>query len=243
MASTIEVLQEIQKVDLEIGKVEKEGSNYRNRISKVSAEVDILEAELTAATAEFDETDDIVKGINEEIRVNSEKIEKDEARVSEITSDKALKALTKEMGTARRVVKNAKERLDKIEPVGSEKSAVVEEKTVALEKLRLEIETMTEEMDAKGSEWEEVIAAKTIEREAVIKDLNPSVLKRYETIKSRRGGQGLAKVFNETCQGCFIHIPPQVYNILIKGTEELIACPNCHRILYFLKEASSSESV
>ena len=53
----------------------------------------------------------------------------------------------------------------------------------------------------------------TVEREKVIKDLNPSILKRYETIKSRRGGRGLAKVFNETCQECFIHIPPQVYNL------------------------------
>jgi len=243
LASTIEVLQEVQKVDLEIGRVEKEGTKYKNDISEVSARARLLEAELEAATADFEETGNTLKEITEEIRVNTEKIEKDEAKQSEITSDKALKALTKEIGNARRAIKSAKERLEKIEPVGAEKMALVEEKKAALETLHAEVETMTAEMESKGSDWEEIIAAKTKEREAVIKDLNPSILKRYETIKSRRGGKGLVNVLNETCQGCFIHIPPQVYNILIKGTEELIACPNCHRILFFLKEEASSETV
>ncbi len=243
MASIIEVLQEVQKVDLEIGRVEKEGAKYRNGISKLSAEVDIFEAELLAVTASFEEIDNTLKEISEEIRVNEERIEKDEAKQSEITSDKALKAITKEIGNARRAIKGAKERMERIEPASVEKKSIVEETTAALEVKRAEIELMTTEMEARGSEWEEVIKAKTLEREAVIKDLNPSVLKRYETIKSRRGGQGLVKVLNETCQGCFIHIPPQVYNILIKGTEELIACPNCHRILFFLKEEASSETV
>lgn len=243
MASTIEVLQEVQKVDLEIGRVEKEGAKYRNGISEISAEVRLLEAELEAAIASFEEIDNTLKEINEEIRVNEERIEKDEAKQSEITSDKALKAITKEIGNARRAIKGAKERIERIEPASVEKKSVVEEKTAALEAKRAEIESMTTEMEAKGSEWEEIIKAKTKEREAVIKDLNPSILKRYETIKNRRGGKGLVKVLNETCQGCFIHIPPQVYNILIKGTEELIACPNCHRILFFLKEEAPSETV
>lgn len=243
MASTIEVLQGVQKVDLEIGRVEKEGAKYRNGISEVSQEAQAIEAELEAAAADFEESDRILKEINEEIRVNEERITKDEAKQSEVTSDKALKALTKEIANARRAIKSGKDRLERIEPVVVEKESVVEEKTAALEVKRVEVETMTAEMEAKGGEWEEIIAAKTLEREAVIKDLNPSILKRYETIKNRRGGTGLVKVLNETCQGCFIHIPPQVYNILIKGTEELIACPNCHRILYFQKEEASSETV
>ncbi len=242
MASTIDVLQEIQRVDLEISKVEKEGSRYREAIAKVSVEVEALEGDLEVVSRESEEMEALLKEINEEIRVNNEKVEKDEVKLNDITSDKALKALSKEIATARRVVKAAKERLDKVSPQCEEKRAVVEEKRAVIEAKRAEIESMKEEMETRGGQWQETLEARNSEREAVIKDLNPSVLKRYETIKSRRGGQGLAKVFKETCQGCFIHIPPQVYNILIKGTEELIACPNCHRILYFLPEEASTDT-
>jgi hypothetical protein len=242
LASTIDVLQEIQRVDLEISKVEKEGNKYRENIAKVSAEVESLEGDLEGISLESEEMESLLKEINEEIRINNDKVEKDEVKLNDVTSDKALKALSKEIATAKRVVKAAKERLDKISPQCEEKRSVVEEKRAVIDTRLAEIESMKEEMEARGGEWQKTLAARNSERESVIKDLNPSVLKRYETIKSRRGGQGLAKVFNETCQGCFIHIPPQVYNILIKGTEELIACPNCHRILYFLSEEASTDT-
>lgn len=242
MASTIEVLQEIQKIDHEIGKVEKETNKCEEGISKISAQVDALSKKLLAATAEFDEVDTLIKEINEEIRINNDKVEKDEGKLSDITSDKALKALTKEIATAKRVVKAAGERLEKVAPRSDEKRVVVDEMAAAIEVKRAEIESIKEEMDGKGEKWQEALKARHLERESVIKDLNPSILKRYETIKSRRAGRGLAKVLNETCQECFIHIPPQVYNVLIKGTEELIACPNCHRILYFFKEEASTDT-
>ena len=62
--------------------------------------------------------------------------------------------------------------------------------------------------------------------------MRPDIFKKYETIRAKRGGIGLAKVQDETCQGCYIHIPPQVFIILKRGVEELLTCPHCHRILY-----------
>jgi len=39
----------------------------------------------------------------------------------------------------------------------------------------------------------------------------------------------------ESCSGCFMSIPPQIF-VNVKKNTEIITCPNCHRILYF-KEA------
>jgi len=43
---------------------------------------------------------------------------------------------------------------------------------------------------------------------------------------------GVVNVRHETCQGCFVHIPPQMF-IEVQKNNEIIRCPNCNRILYF----------
>jgi uncharacterized protein len=40
---------------------------------------------------------------------------------------------------------------------------------------------------------------------------------------------------NESCSGCFMSIPPQLF-VNVKKNTEIITCPHCSRILYY-KEA------
>jgi predicted nucleic acid-binding Zn-ribbon protein len=46
------------------------------------------------------------------------------------------------------------------------------------------------------------------------------------------GGIAVTEVKGEVCQGCNMNIPPQLY-VEIKSNEEIIQCPQCHRILYY----------
>jgi predicted nucleic acid-binding Zn-ribbon protein len=51
-------------------------------------------------------------------------------------------------------------------------------------------------------------------------------------LKEKRNGIAIVLVKNEGCQGCYVNIPPQMYNEVQKNNE-IILCPNCHRILYW----------
>jgi predicted nucleic acid-binding Zn-ribbon protein len=61
----------------------------------------------------------------------------------------------------------------------------------------------------------------------------PYVIKRYSTIRMRRG-LAVVSVKNGTCQGCNMNIPPQLYNTLQRGNS-LELCPNCNRIIYWAR--------
>ena len=61
--------------------------------------------------------------------------------------------------------------------------------------------------------------------------VKPEVLKRYGTIRMRRG-LAVVSVRNGTCQGCNMNIPPQLYNTLQRGLS-IETCPSCHRIIYW----------
>jgi uncharacterized protein len=42
-----------------------------------------------------------------------------------------------------------------------------------------------------------------------------------------------------TCQGCHMHVPPQLFN-QIQRNEQLILCPNCQRMLFWQREGDEA---
>jgi hypothetical protein len=62
--------------------------------------------------------------------------------------------------------------------------------------------------------------------------IDQELLKRYLLIKERKGGVAIGKVIHGICQSCNMGIPPQQFNEL-KKCNELLTCPNCHRLIYW----------
>ena len=56
-------------------------------------------------------------------------------------------------------------------------------------------------------------------------------MKKYDTLRQHRNGLGVVNVLGGVCQGCFMAIPPQQYNLLLRGDQHF-DCPTCQRIMY-----------
>jgi len=87
------------------------------------------------------------------------------------------------------------------------------------------------EIEAQVAGIERAVAEASALRQAIATRLNRELIERYELIFSRRGGMAVVTVSDGICQGCYMNIPPQLWNEIIKS-EKLILCPSCHRILY-----------
>jgi predicted nucleic acid-binding Zn-ribbon protein len=72
--------------------------------------------------------------------------------------------------------------------------------------------------------------------------LPAALLKRYEFINQRRNGGAIAEVRQGVCTGCHMNILPQQFIDLQKG-EEILQCPHCQRILYWLGDDEGEEEV
>jgi len=79
-----------------------------------------------------------------------------------------------------------------------------------------------------------------VARERLAAKLNGSLRTKYEQIFARRGGVAVVAVRNGTCQGCHMHVPPQLYNEIQKTREVVRQCPNCHRMLFWRPDAADS---
>jgi hypothetical protein len=61
--------------------------------------------------------------------------------------------------------------------------------------------------------------------------VDAELLAEYERIAAKRGASALAAVVSNTCQGCFLQIPPQFGHVLRAG-RQIVRCPSCSRLLY-----------
>jgi uncharacterized protein len=77
-------------------------------------------------------------------------------------------------------------------------------------------------------------------RQRIASQVAAELISRYELIFSRRGGTAVVEVAGGICQGCYMNIPPQFLNEIIKS-EKLNLCPSCQRILY-LKPSSEQQA-
>lgn len=67
-------------------------------------------------------------------------------------------------------------------------------------------------------------------RQALVKTLRPEVLDIYEDLRSNKRGRAVAKVEQNTCQGCRITLPSNEVQ-LARSSPRLVFCSSCGRIL------------
>src|SRR6185503_5212517 len=111
------------------------------------------------------------------------------------------------------------------------KKKLLEDRANDVATLRSSIEKDEQGAKERMAEIEAKIAELRAERDKLATEVKPDVLKRYSSIRMRRG-LAVVSVRNGTCQGCNMNIPPQLYNVLQRGVS-VETCPSCHRIIYW----------
>lgn len=68
-------------------------------------------------------------------------------------------------------------------------------------------------------------------RPEAAKGFSPTLIARYDAIRQKAGGIGMAEVVGRTCGGCGTQLPERALQALKE--DKLATCESCHRILYF----------
>ncbi|OGP24564.1 MAG: hypothetical protein A2X93_00225 [Deltaproteobacteria bacterium GWC2_56_8] len=232
MRDSMKYLERIQRIDLEIKGFDEEGKSYALKLENLASEIEAAKKNAETLGQEAEAIRALIKGSEEKIRESAERTGKDEKKMGAVKNDRELSALTKEINAANKTKKLCEMEMAAHAQKLDEKNAALKAAEDFVAGKTVEAESLKTEIEAKNTEWKEALGKKEAEKTSLKANVRPEVFRKYEMIRSRRGGLGLALVKNETCQGCYIHIPPQVYIQLKRGTDELMTCPHCHRILY-----------
>lgn len=236
MNSSIETLLQIQKLDLEINAMEAEEKGLKSEVSALTAEFKKLERELAALSDEAERLNAALKEAEEKVRQSVDKAKKDEKRLSEVKNEREFNAITKQITETNKIKRQGEQEVANLNAKLTDKKSLLDARQVLKNEKEAGIKNRELTLEAKQKEWEEGIALRKGRKDGLKAAIGPDMLKRYESIREKRGGRAIVSVKGEACQGCFIHMPPQIYIQLKKGTEEIISCQHCHRMLFVEEE-------
>jgi predicted nucleic acid-binding Zn-ribbon protein len=86
---------------------------------------------------------------------------------------------------------------------------------------------------------EKAVADRNAVREGLAKRVEPTLYRRYELVRKRRGN-AISHTVGGTCSACHMQLPPMFFQQLVRG-QTFSQCPSCARILYFRAEPSATD--
>ena len=231
MNEHIEQLVVLQEIDLEIDKIDGEIQAVQEELdARIRAMVD-KEKNITLLEATIAKQQHENKMLEIEMEEKMNHVRERQAKMMQVQTDREHTALFKEIEDAKKAAKENEEKIVAIlEEIESLTATVTEEKNL----LKREKQLVSEETEKVRLAIEEINKTKKIKtdkRDKQAAEVNPALLKKYETLRQRRNGVAIVNVLDGVCQGCYMAIPPQRYNMLLKG-DQMFDCPTCQRIMY-----------
>lgn len=169
---------------------------------------------------------------DKDLEAEVQKVEKLKARTSEIKNNKEYQALLKEIEAAEQANKAIEDEiLGLMEKIDVASAGIIAEETRAQE----EEEALQAEQNKIEAEFEKTAADLTAVEQArqdFAGRIQPVAYARYQKLIVTKAGLAISAARGESCSGCYMSIPPQVF-VNVKKNESIITCPNCNRILYF----------
>lgn len=237
MREQIVVLDELQRIDMELSELEVSLKEYPEKISAFEQELETSRNTITDLNTQNEQHKESKSKLEQEIANNEEMIKKSEEKLFEIKTHKEYAALQKEISDTKRMNSDLEESLiddmEKIEQIESKVSEIQEELTVKEEEYREKIDGFKEKLEEVNKQY----GPKVAEKDTVSSKINPEILPIYEKIK-KRDGTVLALAKNEVCTACHMNIPPQMFNEVLT-LSKIIQCPSCKKILYCEEDIES----
>ena len=168
-----------------------------------------------------------------ELELNQSRIKKRQTQLNSVKTNRDYQSLLKEIDEIRstnsRIEDASLQCLDEID--AAEKDLAAKQRAHDEEKER--IEAQQQELENTARDLQDRIDQLTRASAGIEEQLDADLVRQYRQLRKRCGGVAIAPVENAVCKGCYLNIPPQMYNEL-QRENELRMCPHCHRLIYVL---------
>jgi predicted nucleic acid-binding Zn-ribbon protein len=231
LRAQIEILASLQTVDREIKEQNVIKQGLMGELQAIEKEILNKKHEIESLKAIYTERDKIRQEKERLLQEESKKATDKRMRMNRIKNIKELQALQREIEQIRQGNSEQEEELIKIlEEIDGIKTSIKAKEDDMAERQELWNQKQ-QSMQAQISGIEQAVSEASIRRKGIAAQVAGDLIRRYELIFARRGGTAVVEVAGGICQGCYMNIPPQLWNEIIKS-EKVNLCPSCQRILY-----------
>jgi predicted nucleic acid-binding Zn-ribbon protein len=227
----LKLLEELQRYDARLQEYETGLKALPEKLQALKGDLGKVEAMLERERQQLADAEKFRRDQELELKTNEANIAKSKTKLQGVKTGKDYMAAQREVEATRKTIAEREEEIVKLMDATEsyrQKIAAHEGDVAQLREVVAKEEAAT---NVKLDELRAKIAAEKAERDAAAARVDANVLKRYSTIRMRRG-LAVVPVVKGTCQGCHMSIPPQLFIQLQRGTA-IETCPTCNRIIYW----------
>ena len=225
-------LIDLQKIDTETQKVLLGKKELPVLLAKLEENFEVIKSRIAEHRSNLEGKNKIHRELEDKLKKGLEQLRKTRDRIHDVKSNKEYQAVLKEIETFEQKNGVVEDQiisiLEEIDAVKT--SLLLKEQEFAGEQQRYEEDKRKTEEQLGSIESE--LRAGQKQGEEIRGKIRKDLLKKYEVIKNVNHGLAVVSAWKETCNGCHMNIPPQLYNELLETMDDLICCPNCRRIIY-----------
>jgi len=224
-------LEELQQHDARIQELENALKAIPAKLAATQNDLARVEGMLATERAALTETERYYAEQKSLLVDDEQSVAGAKHKLTQAKNSKEYMAAQREIEQRRESLSGREGEIAKLVEAVEAKKKLLGDRTSDVQALKDSLQKDNDAARARMNELEGKIATLRAERDALAAGIKPEVLKRYGTIRMRRG-LAVVSVRNGTCQGCNMNIPPQLYNTLQRGLT-IETCPSCHRIIYW----------
>ncbi len=217
--------RKILRLKGEIGKIEPERKMLAQKSSAAQAALDQAKARAMQIESER-------KRLELEAEAKKQQMGKYSTQQLQTKKNEEYRALANEILNCKKAISDLEDlQLNLMEQADAAHQLVVEA-TKAAAAAKQEMSRLLGELAAREQVLTKELADLEINRGQLTSAVEESALSRYERLLKQKGENAVMGVEHCVCGGCHMKLPTQVV-VTAKAQQELVACPNCGRLLYF----------
>jgi predicted nucleic acid-binding Zn-ribbon protein len=233
MKEQIEILVSLQQIEIESISVKTHLCSISKRLDLLHSSQTELSQRIAAETAKIEEVRKLYRSHESDIKQNQVMIKRSQERLNSIKNNREYQALLKEIEELKRTNSATEELmidcLNQIDDAEKEAAVMQEELQRVKDGILQEQQVVDTETGKAGKRLQELDQ----ERQKMSCKIDADVLKLFQKVQSQQvRGNAVVPVQDAVCHGCYVNIPPQMYNEL-QRCDKLRMCPNCQRIIYW----------
>ena len=228
---SVKKIVELQNIDSQLLELEEILGDLPRKVEESIAEEQKTLSNIEENKNRIKEIQLELKKMELRVKEDNEKINNLKDQLFKVTTNRQYDAIMSE-------IDHLKEQLDSDETVEIELLEEKENLEKALAEQEENVESVSKDLAEKRSSLEKLMeetaeqkSALELDRENLIKDIEPNVLKRYELVRNARRGTAAVPVIGNSCSGCGAVVPPQKI-AEIKEDKTPHTCDECMRFLY-----------
>jgi len=232
LSAQIEILASLQTVDREIKQHHGKKQDLLGELQAKEQEIQIKKREIVKLSSALAETEKLRQEKDRVFQDEGKKATDRRMRMNRIKNSKELMALQREIDLIKQGNSEREEELIKLMEETDRASSEIKGKAEELAKLQAEWDQEQEELRSQITGIDQAVSEAATRRQTIAAQVAGDLISRYELIFSRRGGTAVVEVTGGICQGCYMNVPPQLWNEIIRS-EKVHLCPSCQRILHY----------